>query len=94
MVTPAPSTFQSLHHFLSPHSREDERREQVQGFKVERGQQQQPQGTISQQTLCKKTSKYGVEGERLRVWKQRQGGGESLHTHKEGSRPGPAPPTG
>lgn len=64
MVTPAPSTSQSLHHFLSPHSREDERREQVQGFKVERGQQQQPQGTISQQTLCKKTSKYGVEEER------------------------------
>lgn len=35
------------------HSREDERREQVQGFEVERGQQQQPQGTVSQQTLGK-----------------------------------------
>lgn len=39
------------------HSREDECRQQVQGLKVDRGQQQQPQGTISMQALEKKVAK-------------------------------------
>lgn len=58
-VSSAPGASLSPDHPVLSHSREDERRQQVQGVQVDRRQKQQPQGAVSKQALRENTAGVG-----------------------------------
>lgn len=82
MVTPAPSTSQTLHHFLSPTHARMSAESRSRASRWREGSSSNRRGPSPSRLWEKTANKEWRKRVRLGVWKRRQGGGKRLHTRK------------